>query len=166
MPTRLVETDILETASDDWFVDFDSNGVPELAIGRLPVRTVAESEAAVAKILAYEAEPDGAWKQSVLMVADANDEDFDFEQFSATLEGALPQEWTVEEIFRGQSGATTKTELLAKINEGQLLVNYSGHGSTEIWGREHLDLPGCRRSEQWIATTVFCESDLFERLFP
>ncbi len=40
IPTRSVETALLETASDDWFVDFDEDHVPELAIGRLPVQTV------------------------------------------------------------------------------------------------------------------------------
>ena len=37
-PTRLIDTAAMETASDDWFVDADLDGVPELAIGRWPVR--------------------------------------------------------------------------------------------------------------------------------
>ncbi|MCK5352652.1 hypothetical protein KAJ77_08725, partial [bacterium] len=138
VPTWMVETDVLETASDDWFVDFDLNGVPELAIGRLPVRTVQETDAAIAKILAYEAELDGTWQQKVLMVADQNDENFDFEVISNGLKNSLPSEFTVQEIFRGQSGAATKAQLLATLNEGSALVNYSGHGSTEIWGGDIL----------------------------
>ena len=41
VPTRLVDMSQieLETASDDWFVDANADGLPELAIGRLPVRT-------------------------------------------------------------------------------------------------------------------------------
>ena len=35
-PTRLIDTTAMETASDDWFVDDDLDGVPEVAIGRLP----------------------------------------------------------------------------------------------------------------------------------
>ena len=134
VPTWMVETALLETASDDWFVDFDLDGVPELAIGRLPVRTVAETDAAIAKILAYEAEPQGAWQQQALMVADENDAEIDFEGIISTLKASLPDEWTVDEILRGQSGAATNAQLLAKLNEGQQLVNYMGHGSTEIWG--------------------------------
>ena len=34
-PTRLIDTATMETASDDWFVDADLDGVPELAIGRM-----------------------------------------------------------------------------------------------------------------------------------
>ena len=134
IPTWMVETAVLETASDDWFVDFDLDGVPDLAIGRLPVRTVPETNAAVAKILAYEAEPQGAWQQQALMVADENDAQIDFEGITTTLKAVLPNEWTVDEIFRTQSGAATNAKLLAKLNEGQQLVNYMGHGSTEIWG--------------------------------
>ena len=134
VPTWMVETAVLETASDDWFVDFDLDGVPDLAIGRLPVRTVSETNAAVAKILAYEAEPQGAWQQQALMVTDENDALIDFEGITSTLKAFLPNEWTVDDILRGQSGAATNAELLAKLNEGQQLVNYMGHGSTEIWG--------------------------------
>jgi len=32
------DTSYLETASDDWLADFDGDGVPDLALGRLPVR--------------------------------------------------------------------------------------------------------------------------------
>jgi hypothetical protein len=39
---------------------------------------------------------------------------------------------TVSEIFRGQS-PTARTDLLDLLNQGQLLVNYFGHGSTKIW---------------------------------
>ena len=134
IPTWMVETALLETASDDWFVDFDLDGVPDLAIGRLPVRTVQETNAAIAKILAYEADPGGAWQQQALMVADENDAQIDFEGITSTLKTLLPDDWTVEEILKGQSGAATNAELLAKLNEGQQLVNYIGHGSTEIWG--------------------------------
>ena len=43
VPTKLVDTAYLETASDDWFVDFDDDGLPDLAVGRLPVRTAEEA---------------------------------------------------------------------------------------------------------------------------
>jgi hypothetical protein len=39
---------------------------------------------------------------------------------------------TVRQILRGQNPAA-RTDLLALLNQGQLVVNYIGHGSTEIW---------------------------------
>ncbi len=38
----------------------------------------------------------------------------------------------VTEILRGRS-VTARSDLLNLLNQGQLLVNYVGHGSTKIW---------------------------------
>ena len=57
----------LETASDDWFVDFDDDGLPDLAVGRLPVRTLDQANAIVAKTLGYETEADAPWLNDVLV---------------------------------------------------------------------------------------------------
>ena len=43
VPTKLIDTAYMETASDDWFVDLNNDGLPEMAIGRLPVQTVEEA---------------------------------------------------------------------------------------------------------------------------
>jgi hypothetical protein len=53
VPTYLVDTALLETASDDWFADFSGQGIAQMAIGRLPVRTTQEAAALVSKIVNY-----------------------------------------------------------------------------------------------------------------
>ena len=133
VPTWMLQTAILETASDDFFVDFDSDGVPDLAVGRLPVRTPEEAATVVGKIVAYDSEPDGPWKRQVLLVADQDGPGFEFEQMSTGLKASLGAQLTLEELLRGPSGAEAKTQLLAKLNQGRLLVNYMGHGSVELW---------------------------------
>jgi hypothetical protein len=133
IPTKIIETAYFETASDDWYVDFDNNGLPEIAMGRLPVRTTEEATAVVSKIVGYEQGRRGAWAGQALMVADQND-GFNFERASEEVGVLLPRDMTVWEIFRGQSDEeTARSALLGSINDGQLLVNYMGHGSTEIW---------------------------------
>jgi hypothetical protein len=130
VPTKLVETDLLETASDDWFVDFNSDSLPEMAIGRLPARTAGEAATMVRKIIGYEA---GPILESLLLVADRNDL-FDFEAADNQLRALVPGNLRVEEIRRAATDdVTAKNLLIAKINEGQKIVNYSGHGSVEIW---------------------------------
>jgi peptidase C25-like protein len=47
VPTRLLDTAFLETASDDWFTDFNNDGIAEIATGRLPICTVAEANSMV-----------------------------------------------------------------------------------------------------------------------
>jgi len=134
VPTKLIDTVYLETASDDWFVDFNNDGLPEMAIGRLPVQTSDEASIVVSKIVGYEK---SSKKNEALLVADRvdNSDDFNFEGASEELRALLPADMTIRKIFRGQfsSDAQAKRELLNGINQGALLVNFIGHGSTEIW---------------------------------
>ncbi|MGD0623935.1 MAG: C25 family cysteine peptidase, partial [Thermodesulfobacteriota bacterium] len=135
VPTKLIDTAILETASDDWFVDFNGDGLPKMAVGRLPVRTVEEAQIVVSKIIGYERSEQSL--RDVLLVADmkGGEEDYDFEGGSLEVQGLLPGGLTVSQIFRSQfaDDVQVHSQLLGKINEGKLLVNYLGHGSEAIW---------------------------------
>ena len=134
VPTKLIDTVYLETTSDDWFVDFNNDGLPDMAIGRLPVETAEEGAVVVSKIIGYE---NSTQKKESLLVADRVDDpnDFDFEAASEEVRALLPDPIVVRKIFRGQfsSDAQAKAELLGGINQGPLLVNYMGHGSLEVW---------------------------------
>ncbi|MGQ9645214.1 MAG: DUF2341 domain-containing protein [Thermodesulfobacteriota bacterium] len=141
VPTKLIDTLYLETASDDWFVDFNNDGLPEMAIGRLPVQTKEEAALVVSKIIGYERSNKN---QEALLVADRSDnpEEFNFEGASEELKALLPASLMVRRIYRGQfsSDAQAKGELLAGINQGALLVNFIGHGSVEGWRGSLLTL--------------------------
>jgi len=130
VPTKFVDTAHLTTASDDWFVDFDDDGLPEMAVGRLPVESAEEAATVVSKIISYEGA--AGLMGEALLVADINDF-FDFEGASAEVsEELLERSMEVKEILRGRS-ATARSDLLNLLNQGQLLVNYLGHGSTKTW---------------------------------
>jgi hypothetical protein len=133
LPTKLIDTALMETASDDWLADLDGDSLAELAVGRLPVRTAEEAERLVGKLVSSEQTAAAA---GVLLVADQND-DFDFEAANAQLRESLPADVAVEEIRRGQPGTAAKNQLLAGLNQGPALVNYIGHGSVDLW-RGHL----------------------------
>jgi hypothetical protein len=136
VPTKLIDTDYLETASDDWFVDFKNNGLPAIPVGRIPVRTAEEADLVVSKIIAYENAEAGKWAQQAAMIVDKMEEGdtFNFEAASAEVETLLPGNLTAQQISRGQTDdETTRTLIINGINEGKLLVNYIGHGSVEIW---------------------------------
>lgn len=124
----------LETASDDWFVDFDNDGAPELAIGRLSVRTPDQATAAVAKIVGYEESSHAAWTKNVLLVADRSDANSRFEQLSDTLSTKVPAGYTVQRINRSIGNDAARSALAADVNAGKLIVNYTGHGSVQVWG--------------------------------
>jgi hypothetical protein len=132
MPTKLVDTEYMETASDDWFVDFDNDGLPDLAIGRLPVRTVQEADEVVSKIVNYEQATE---MNQVLLIADIGDT-YDFEAEAGEVEALLPSSYLpAQKVYRGSYGsdALARTALLNDINQGPLLVNFTGHGSQQIW---------------------------------
>src|SRR3989304_2264235 len=132
VPTKLVDTAYLETASEDWFVGFHGNGLPQMEVGRLPVRTVEEAQLMVSKIIGYEQSAGGMGE--VLLVADMTGiGDFDFEGASSEVEALLGDNVTVRKIFRSQFADDTQvhTELLRGLNGGELMVNYIGHGRSE-----------------------------------
>ena len=129
VPTKFVDTKYLKTASDDWFVDFDDDELPEMAVGRLPVESAEETAAVVSKIISYEGA--SGLMNEALLVADINDF-FNFEGASGDVGSLLPGDMTISEIFRGKS-PTARSDLLDSLNQGQLLVNYIGHGSAKIW---------------------------------
>ena len=130
MPTRMIEASYMETASDDWFVDFDGDDIPEMAIGRLPARTAAEAALMVNKIVGYDTSESAS---SVMLVAD-NNIGYDFEGASRQLGQLLPASLRVDQINRGRLDAqAARQQLFDGINRGEKLVNYLGHGSANSW---------------------------------
>ena len=144
VPTKQVPMSsvTLESASDDWFVDFNNDGLPDVAIGRLSVRTPEQAEAVVSKIVEYDRTPVQAWTKSVLLVAD-DDENGAFAEQSEVLASSLPASYTASRVYRGWLGDVLAHDTLAaRVNEGQLVVNYTGHGSVGIWGSNGQLLTG------------------------
>jgi len=134
VPTRILPTASLMTASDDWFSDFSDSGTPTIATGRLPVGTVDEAATVIGKIVSYAGKStDGAWTSQALMVADKDDTE-SFTSDSQTVQAQLPAAMQATDVFTSAVGTTTaRQEIISGINSGQLLVNYLGHGSTEQW---------------------------------
>ena len=163
----------LETASDDWFVDVDDDGLPDLAIGRLPVRTLDQANAMVAKTVGYELEADAPWMNDVLFVADHDETATSnaFETTSQRLESLLPQEYRRHELFSSQLDATALRQMLAsQVADGRLIVNYTGHGSTNLWGF-HGDLLTREDVDGWtnprlpFVVALNCLNGLFQGIY-
>jgi Peptidase family C25 len=132
VPTYLVDTAQLQTASDDWYADFSGQGLPQMAIGRLPVRTAQEAAALVSKIVNYDQSGDAGWKQQVLLVEDQDDSEDNFQGDAAAVKALLPGDLTVSEISESDPNASEL--LLNSLNvQGEAMVDYIGHGSEEVW---------------------------------
>lgn len=130
VPTKLVSTLYLQTASDDWFVDFNNDSLPELAIGRLPARTAAEMNTMVAKIVSYE---QGAANSTAIMVNGRND-GYNFDALTDELATLLPSALNKNVIKRSvvTNIGTARLNLITAMKNGAKVFNYFGHGSVEI----------------------------------
>ncbi len=132
VPTKLVDTAMIETASDDWFVDTD--GLPDIPIGRIPVVSAQEAAQAVAKLINYE---QGAPSTRALYVADIGDATDDFEgaiSHMESLTSLIP-----DELFRSKLQDQTGPTLVTELAKGAGLVVYLGHGSVQLWDGNVLD---------------------------
>src|SRR5205823_4430278 len=129
VPTKLVSTSLMKTASDDWLGDFNGDGAADIAVGRIPVQTAADA-ALVFNRLTSRGTPSGSWATNATFVTDVST-DFDFGGTAASLIPLLPASWTKSTIdFTTTGGAAVSSA----INNGSILVDYIGHGSSEIWG--------------------------------
>jgi uncharacterized repeat protein (TIGR01451 family) len=139
VPTKIIPTSSLMTASDDWFSDFNDTGMPSIATGRLPVSTLAEAELVAGKIATYEGQStNGPWTSQALMVADVNEND-NFTQDSQMVQAALPPSIQPTDVFASNmSIPDAQAAILNGINSGQALVNYAGHGSEDEWSGDDL----------------------------
>jgi len=139
LPTYLVQTHFVgETASDNWFVDLDDDSLPEMAIGRLPVKSAAEAKIVVDKIIGYERDPTpGEWRGRVLFVAD--DDQPAFEATSDDLiEGYLPPDYQATKVYLSafaDPGEST-ARIIAEVNQGVAIVSYVGHAALDVWAEE------------------------------
>ncbi|HJQ68444.1 MAG TPA: C25 family cysteine peptidase [Blastocatellia bacterium] len=128
--TRTVDTQSMEAFSDEWFVDSNGDGVGEMAVGRLPVRNAQEAAAVAAKLINYDR---SSPSEEMLLVADST-EGFNFRAASFRLRELVPANLRVGEVNRDVLGdSTARSELIEAINRGQKVVNYTGHGSLELW---------------------------------
>ncbi len=140
LPPLMVGTADGLFASDNRFADVAGNdGVPEMALGRLPVLSNQELQSLIDKIAAYEAASGGAWEKRVLMAADDPDEGGDFPSDSDDLASLIPQGYTVDKVYLSEHTVEEARQLiLNRINNGVSLLNYIGHAGVDRMAQEGL----------------------------
>ncbi len=130
VPTRLVDTLLMETVSDEWLADFDGDRLAEMALGRLSVRTAGEGSRIIGKIVSYDS---GPGSRDILLVSDLND-GIDFLSSLVEVRRLVPPDVNVAQIDRGALGTTAaKSALIESLNRGLGIVTYFGHGSVDQW---------------------------------
>ena len=147
----------LEDDEGEWPEAFNDNShTMELGTGRIPASTREEARNFVDKIIRYDTDPAarGEWRHKILFSADDEDDNLHIEQadsLSNIIEresGVFNQDKIYVDAFLqietpGGEVAEDVTEALSEaINEGRLIVNYSGHGNERILTSEEvIDIP-------------------------
>jgi uncharacterized repeat protein (TIGR01451 family) len=137
VPTKLGGTHYFETALDNWFVDADNNGLPEIALGRLPVRTAAQADTVITKILAFNPNVN---TRTALLVSDRLAYGVNFKADSEQLANLLPTTMIKQFINRADGTPDQmRNQIVSTINQTKpLVVNWQGHGSTQVWTGDGL----------------------------
>ena len=147
-------------ATDDYFAFLEDNSGSNfsrdkmcLGVGRFPIRTVTEATQMVDKTISYMENKDlGSWKNNVTFVADDGNNEDSFttnhmkqaDQLAEAIEEMQPGFLVNKVYFDAYKRSSLGTypdvhnEIEKLLKSGQLLINYTGHGSTTHWADESV----------------------------
>jgi len=149
VPTHLFYTsESGATGTDNWFVSISGDDhLPDMFLGRIPVRTQPELDAVVNKLTLYPQTPLDGWERNVLFVIDDNDKSNEnFDEIATKLrEKSYFVDYNTKLFDLNQydgtdkvQGLAAKPDLIQELNTGNLLTTYIGHGATSNWTGEPL----------------------------
>lgn len=118
--------------ADPLYGDVDADGIPDIPVGRFPVRTDAELHALVAKTLAYGA----GYERTAIAASDAADPRLktSFSDSGTRFIQSLGSDWTaVSADIDGLGTSGARSRLINGLNAGVALTQYFGHSSPSLW---------------------------------
>lgn len=130
----------------------------QVAIGRLPVATEEEAQDLVDKIIRYRTSADalGAWRNRALVIGDHKDDEGNQHSVASNLLGNMILSenpvMNVDKVFldnypmevtaSGSKFPAAVADIEKYMNQGSLIVNYTGHGGEVAWSNSSiLDIP-------------------------
>ena len=139
-------------AMDDYYTYVSASGQEALSVGRLTVQTAEEAKTAFDKLIDYQSNPDrGDWRSLITLVADDayhSGEDNETSHTDASeglAEGVIPRSFNVRKIYLTEYPVEIRTrrlkpgaedDIVDQINQGTLVVNYTGHANRTVWADE------------------------------
>lgn len=154
--------DLKAFSTDDFFGFLDDNEYIEnsglynaldIGIGRLPARSTDDATALVNKIIGYK-DPStlGPWRISSMFVADNNDgagyHMSDAEDMARTIKTSTKNLYNESKVYldaipfsstpAGDRCPIANQAINDNVFRGALVINYNGHGNTEVWADERI----------------------------
>jgi len=131
---------ILNTGAD--INDYNAAGALSIAVGRIPARTVAEADTAITKLIRYQANKNGgSWENKITWIADDGDYNLHLQDAESILQNLQTKaaHWNHHKIYldffpavsstSGNSFPLANNALQQSVQEGALMLNYTGHGN-------------------------------------
>ena len=135
IPSQQINTELLGlTVTDNWYAQVDGDDkIPDLLLGRIPVRNATEATRVVNRIIRYETNPvPGDWNTRIGLIAD--DDSDEFVNLSNELAAYVPQSISTSKWYAGEVESPTSTGVINIFNSGHSLITYTGHGTISSWG--------------------------------
>ncbi len=126
----------------------------DVAIGRMPVNSIEEANTVVDKVINYisDASGFGPWRNRVVLVADHKDadgqihisqadsytDDIETQQPCMNIDKIYMDNYLMENTASGSRFPDGKDALIQTLNEGSLIVNYTGHGGEVGWSNASI----------------------------
>ena len=124
----------------------------DIGIGRIPAQTLSGVTAVVDKIIAYaENKEAGPWQNNIVLLADDGDEHNpnshmrDAENIASVVQKNYPSfmlrriywdDYPMVKLATGNSYPAVNAAINEQLQEGALIMNYSGHGSANLFSHE------------------------------
>lgn len=148
--------------SDDYFAQVAGlnpyplgSDPPDIAIGRIPIHTVEEGNNYLQKLECYEsAQYNGYWKNKMTFVADdgkttsGNDGTQHTDQSEVLSEQFVPSIFDKSKLYlvayptvitsQGRRKPDCNKDIVKYWNNGNIMLNFVGHGSPEVWAHEYV----------------------------
>jgi fibronectin type 3 domain-containing protein len=139
-------------ASDNAIAAFrGADQLPDIHLGRLPVRTLAEANDVFSKMLSYDVNPPaGSWRTRGVFVADQGNSCSETGGFEVTQNDVVSQHFnppmSSTKLYLddpaygvntcGSAPNTTqfRSDIISNLDAGAAITSYVGHGSFAIWG--------------------------------
>ncbi len=171
--------------TDDFFVRAaGDDSVIDLAIGRIPARSLTEMNSYIDKIIKYEKNSDkGPWRNLITLVSDdgwtstGDDTSLHTRPNEDISKSGYMQSFDFNKIYLAAyppvitSGGRRKPDvnerIISSINEGTVYLNYIGHGNPEVWTHEivfekTVSIPRLKNDRLFVLGTFTCDFGYFD----
>ncbi len=152
---------------------------PDIALGRINVNSTAQADNYVEKIIYYENNLEkGLWRNTITLVADdgltsqGNDGSVHTLQAERLANNFVPQYFDKNKLFLskyptvitglGRRKPVVNEEIIKAVNNGTLILNFTGHGNPDVWTHEVVfersaSIPQFQNDKYFFLTAATCD---------